>query len=318
MAGEVALGPGCPGATIVLDIVSPGRVPCGRQWRGWYAGPMITASLFLFMVSALTIVSEPPPPSTVRVAVCQTLCIDSDVEGNLRRVANAVERAAAQDADIACFPETSLIGWINPEAQRLAAPIPGPLSDRIGALAREHDVMIAIGLTERDGDSVYDSAILVDATGEILLKQRKINTLAGLVEPPYASGTVADVGAVETRFGRVSMLICADTFLEDAVGAVAEAAPDLVLVPYGWAADPDAWPEHAESLEAWVTSVARRTGCPVVGTDLVGSVSAGPWKGKTYGGASVVSDAEGNVLGVLADRDVEVRVFELEVGRGDR
>jgi predicted amidohydrolase len=93
-----------------------------------------------------------------------------------------------------------------------------------------------------------------------------------------------------------------------------EQKPDLLLVPYGWAADMDAWPQHGKSLVACVTAAAKRAGCPVVGTDLVGVISAGSWQGKTYGGQSVVADAAGNVLGTLRDRDAEVRVFELPVG----
>jgi predicted amidohydrolase len=254
---------------------------------------------------------------TVRVAVCQTLCIDSDVEGNLQRVANGARQAVAIDAEIACFPEAAIIGWINPEAHAHAEPIPGALSDRIAAIARANEIMIAIGLTERDGERTYDSAILVDSTGEILLKHRKINTLEGLIDPPYASGSVHDVTAVETRIGRVGMLICADTFIEANVDAAGAASPDILIVPYGWAADPGAWPGHARTLEACVVAVSRRVGCPVVGTDLVGSISAGPWKGKTYGGQSVVVDGAGRVLGVLRDRDVDVQVFDIEIESGE-
>lgn len=44
----------------------------------------------------------------------------------------------------------------------------------------------------------------------------------------------------------------------------------------------------------------------------------GPWKGQTFGGASVVADASGQVLALLRDRDVEVRVVELPVERRER
>ena len=53
--------------------------------------------------------------------------------------------------------------------------------------------------------------------------------------------------------------------------------------------------------------------CPIVGVDLVGVMSQGPWKGRTYGGASIVADGTGKILHVLRDRDVEVRVVEVEV-----
>ena len=251
------------------------------------------------------------PARTVRVAVCQILCIDSDVEGNLRRVEYALESVAKQQAQIACFPETALLGWINPEAHRLAQPIPGPLSDRIADLARKYKLMISIGICEKVEDKLYDAAILVDADGRILHKHRKINTLVELLEPPYARGLSDDVGVVETPFGRVGILICADTFKGELLQRLADQSPDLALVPYGWAADPHEWPEHGQELAKLVSIVAKRLNCPVVGTDLVGSISAGPWKGKTYGGQSVVADHDGSQLGVLKDRDVDLRIFEL-------
>lgn len=251
----------------------------------------------------------------VRVAVCQTFCIDSDPDGNLRRVEYAVEAAAKQRAIVACFPEAAVLGWVNPDAHKLADPIPGPTSERIAALARKHKLMIAIGLSEKDGEKLYDSAVLVGADGKILLKHRKINTLVELLDPPYARGVAEDIHVVETPIGRVGMLVCADTFKEELVRRLSEESPDLVLVPYGWAAEKKEWPEHGQRLVACVTSVAKQTGCPVVGTDLVGAITAGPWKGKTYGGQSVVADGSGRVLGVLRDRDAEVRVFDLPISR---
>ena len=59
---------------------------------------------------------------------------------------------------------------------------------RLAELARKYKLMIAIGLCEKDGDQLYDSAILLDADGQILSKHRKINTLTELLDPPYARG----------------------------------------------------------------------------------------------------------------------------------
>jgi predicted amidohydrolase len=252
---------------------------------------------------------------TVRIAVCQTLCIDSDREGNLRRITYAVEEAAKQGARLACFPETAVLGWINPEAHRLADPLPGPTSDRLAALAREHKLMIAIGLCEKAGEQLYDSVVLIGADGRILLKHRKINTLVELLTPPYARGAADQIRAVDTPLGRIGLLICADTFEDEFVKQAAAQSPDLLLVPYGWAARNAEWPAHGRRLADLVSSVAKRVGCPVVGTDLVGVISAGPWEGRTYGGQSVVADAAGQILGVLRDRDVDLRVFDVPVGR---
>lgn len=256
-----------------------------------------------------------PRGRTVRVAVCQILCIDSDRAGNLCRIGHAVEDAARQGAQLACFPETADLGWVNPESHRLADPIPGLTSDRLAALAHRRGLMIAIGLCEKDGEALYDSAVLIGSDGRVLLKHRKINTLVGLLTPPYARGAPEEIRAVDTPLGRIGMLICADTFEDDLVARAAAQAPDLLIVPYGWAAPREEWPGHGRRLARLVASVAGRVGCPVVGTDPVGVISAGPWRGRTYGGQSVVADAAGRVLGVLRDRDVELRVFDLTLER---
>jgi len=191
----------------------------------------------------------PAQSRIVRVAVCQILSIDGDREGNFRRVEYALEDARAAHADIAAFPESAILGWENPDAHRIATAIPGADSDRLAALARKYGLMISIGVDEKDGDRLYDTAILVEKTGKILWKHRKLNVLAWLMEPPYSEGRPEDIGVVETEFGRIGLVICADTFDDRIAKRVEQLAPDLMLVPYGWAAPVDKWPEHANELE---------------------------------------------------------------------
>jgi N-carbamoylputrescine amidase len=252
-----------------------------------------------------------PKPATVRVAVCQILAIDGDREGNFRRIEYALESARSAGASIAAFPESVILGWQNPNAHRLATPIPGADSDRIASLAAKYGLMISIGLDEKDGEHLYDSAILVDKTGRLLWKHRKLNVLAELMDPPYAQGVPDGIGVVETEHGRIGTMICADTFGDDYADRIARLKPDLVLVPYGWAAEADEWPAHSKLLERLITRRAAAWQCPVIGTDLVGVIMHGPWKGQTYGGASVVADGSGNVLAVLRDRDVDLRIVDV-------
>jgi predicted amidohydrolase len=255
---------------------------------------------------------------TIRVAVCQILVIDSDREGNFRRIEYALEQAEVQHADVAVFPESSILGWENPEAHRLANPIPGDDSLRIAELARKHKLMIAIGLDEKDGDRLYDSAILVDKSGKVLWKHRKINVLAELMSPPYSEGRPEDIGVVETEFGRIAILICADTFTDSHLRRIKSLKPDLLLVPYGWAAPKQDWPGHSKELESLVKKRAAELGCPMVGVDLVGEMSQGPWRGRTYGGSSFVADGRGEILMTLRDRDTDLRVIELKLGSGSK
>jgi predicted amidohydrolase len=274
---------------------------------GKRAAPSIIVSLLAFMFMT------PAAFAKVKVAICQILVIDGDREGNFRRIEYALQTAHAAHADIATFPESSVLGWENPDAYRLATPIPGADSDRVAALARKYGVMIAIGLDEKDGQLLYDSSILVDKTGKLLWKYRKLIVLPELMSPPYSVGTPEGIGVVDTEFGRIGLVICADTFADVYAKRVAELKPDLMLVPYGWAATVDKWPEHEKEMENLVAKRAKLWKCPVVGTDLVGEMTHGPWSGQTYGGASVVADQSGSVLAVLRDRDVDVRIVELSI-----
>ena len=270
-------------------------------------------SCLVFLPFAL---SQPSgnPKKTVRLAICQILVIDSDREGNFRRIEYALQDAQAKGADIAIFPESSILGWENPEAHRLAQPIPGPDSDRIAAMARKHRMMIAIGLDEKDGDRLYDSAILVDKSGKLLWKHRKINVLLELMTPPYSQGKPEDIGVVKTEFGRIAVLICADTFTDAHLERLKELKPDLMLVPYGWAAPNEKWPEHSKELEELVKRRAAQVKCPMAGVDLVGEMTHGPWQGQTYGGSSFVADGTGKILLTLRDRDTDVQVIAVPVG----
>ena len=252
----------------------------------------------------------------IRVAVCQILVIDGDREGNFRRIEYALDQAEAEHADLAVFPESAILGWENPEAHQLAHPIPGADSERIGGLARKHKLMIAVGLDEKDGDRLYDAAILVGRDSRLLWKHRKINVLPELMTPPYSQGRPEDIGVVETEFGRVALVICADTFTDSHLARIKSLKPDLLLVPYGWAALKEEWPGHSKNLEALVRKRAAEVGCPMVGVDLVGVMSHGPWTGRTYGGASVVADGRGEILLTLRDRDTDLRVIDLTLGAG--
>ena len=266
------------------------------------------------LLSSIHIPAQTSPKKSVRLAICQILVIDGDREGNFRRIEYALDQAEAQHAQIAVFPESSILGWENPDAHRLATPIPGNDSDRIATLARKHGLMIAIGLDEKDGDKLYDSAILVDKTGKLLWKHRKINVLPELMTPPYSQGKPQDIGVVDTEYGRIAVLICADTFTDAFVQRLKSLRPDLMLVPYGWAAANDQWPGHSKELEQLVKNRAALVQCPMAGVDLVGEMTHGPWAGWTYGGSSFVADGTGRILFTARDRDTDIHVLDVAIG----
>jgi predicted amidohydrolase len=279
------------------------------RWKGLSCS---TGLLFLAFAATLGLIAMRDArglDKPVKIASAQIFCLDGDRSGNLVRIENAVIAAKAQGADLVALPESCIFGWENPDAHQRACPIPGKDSDILCEMARKHKIYIHIGLDEKDGDKLYGAAILIDDSGKILLKHRKNNVLPELMTPPYSEGK--GVGAVDTPLGRIGVMICADSFRKNLLKDMKDLKPDFVLIPYGWAAEEEKWPEHGKELMKTVQKAAKAIGCPVVGTDLVGEISHGPWTGQVYGGQSIASDAKGNVLFVSKDRDVDMALLTL-------
>jgi len=228
----------------------------------------------------------------VRVAMCQIFSLDGDRQGNFSRVENAISEAKDAGADIACFPEAVILGWVNPDAHERAYSVPGKDSDCLCDLAKNYDAHLCIGLAEKSGGSLYDSAVLID--------------------PPYTPGE--GVGVVETRFGKIGLLICADTHKSEILKRMTALKPDLLLIPYGYAAAENEWPGHGKELEKVVRNTAKKTGAFVIGTNLVGEITKGPWTGRIYGGHSVAVDKTGRIISIAKDRDRDVNIVSINIG----
>ena len=251
--------------------------------------------------------------STIRIALCQIFCLDGDRRGNFVRVESAISQAKDAGADIICLPETVILGWVNSDAHRRAYPIPGKDSARLCELATRYHIHLCAGLAEKSGDKLYDSAVLIDDEGRIILRHRKINLLTYLMSPPYTAGE--EVNVAETKFARIGLLICADTHSDDILSRMAALKPDLLLVPYGYAAPENKWPRHGRELKRVITTAARKTGAVAIGTNLVGVITKGPWQGRVYGGQSVAADKNGKTVAIAADRDRDIRIVAIGMGK---
>ena len=245
--------------------------------------------------------------SKIKVAMCQIFVLDDDRAGNFVRIETAIREAKNAGAKIVCLPETAILGWVNPDAHKRAHPIPGKDSAHLCELAKKYRVYLCAGLEEKDGKRLYDSAILTDDKGKILLKHRKINVMPELMTPPYTPGN--DITIVQTRFGKIGILICADTHDDKILDRMAALKPNLLLVPYGYAAPENDWPDHGKQLKKVVTKTAHKIGAPTVGTNLVGQITHGPWTGRVYGGQSSAADKNGNIIAIARDRERDINII---------
>lgn len=262
--------------------------------------------LFIFIIGSSSLLAQ----KDLRVAMAQIQCINSDTSGNYKRIVYALEDAKKADAQLVCFPETMLYGWVNPEAHEMASPIPGKDVNIIRSLARKYEVYICIGLCEKEGDKLYDAAVLINSGGEILLKHRKINIITELMEPPYTPGSGVQV--VDTEFGKIGLMICADSFVPGVLDDMKGLDPDILIIPYGWANSRDQWPQHGQSLKNTISHVATTLDCTVIGTDALGAITHGPWKGMVFGGQSYAVNNKGKVLAKGRDRERDVLIVDLQ------
>jgi predicted amidohydrolase len=142
------------------------------------------------------------------IAMCQIFVLDGDRSGNFIRIENAIAEANSKGAELICFPEATMLGWLNSDAHTRACTIPGPDSDQLCGLAKKYGVYLCIGIEEFDTGRLFNSAVLIDDKGQILLKHRQVNIPQKLMSPPYSAGNESDIRLANTKFGKIGLLIC--------------------------------------------------------------------------------------------------------------
>ncbi|MFC1734958.1 carbon-nitrogen hydrolase family protein [Candidatus Hydrogenedentota bacterium] len=224
-----------------------------------------------------------------KLAMGQMLVEGGALEANMNRAASMIEEAAAQGCEGIVLPECMDVGWTHPSARELGEPVPGKTSDILSRAASDNGIYVAAGITERAGEKIYNTAILVSPTGEILLKHRKINVLT-IAQDLYSIGDSLRV--VETDLGVVGLDICADNFSNcSALGhSLARMGAQIILSPSAWAVDGDHDNEEDPYGVMWRRSyknLSRLFGITTVGVSNVGWIKSGIWEGRKCIGCSV-------------------------------
>lgn len=256
------------------------------------------------------------PHGGLRVALAQIPVDDGNLERNMRLAEEAAGQAANQKADLLNLPEAADWGWLYQQARRDALPIPGKYTDFLAGLAKKHLMWVSAGCLERDGDKVYNSAVILDRTGRIVLKHRKINTLEELTKNLYDKGRAEDIKTIDTEFGRIGLTICADNFNLKNPQRVADLGAWLLIAPHGFAAEPDKLEQNSKDYQKHISNVAAKTGLWVIGTDAVlGTVQGGQWKGRLHSGCSMIARPDGTAAVVAKFREPDLVVFDIPAER---
>lgn len=162
---------------------------------------------------ATSVFAAPPiGASPIKVAAVDFIPAWGDLEGNIRRLAAAVDSVAAQGVRYAVFPETALSGYDFRTPAQLAPyvdTIPGRATNAVLPLLRRSGMYMSIGIAEKDAVTglFYNTAVLMGPEG-IIGKYRK-NGLNGQDVQLFSPGTT-DVGVFDTAIGRIALIICYD------------------------------------------------------------------------------------------------------------
>ena len=114
----------------------------------------------------------------MKIAVAQISCALGDPEANLTKVHDFSRRAKAVGAELIVFPEMTDTGYAMPVIQKHASHWKTGFVPGLQQIARELSIAIVSGVSERDGSSIYNSQVFIDAKGGIDAKYRKTHLYA--------------------------------------------------------------------------------------------------------------------------------------------
>jgi len=232
------------------------------------------------------------------IALVQMTVEGGNKSGNLSHASELVQKAAAE-ADLVVLPEAMDLGWTHPSARTEASSIPdGDTCLLLRTLARENGITLCSGLVERDGEKVFNSAVIINRHGKVLLVHRKLNELE-IGHEYYDQGD--RLGVCHTELGTFGLMICADGFAKDHVisRSLGYMGAEFILSPSSWAVDEDHDNEREPYGDTWrqcYIPVAKEFGIWFVGVSNVGPITGGPWKGRKCIGCSLVIDPQGDEI----------------------
>ncbi|MFN8519230.1 MAG: carbon-nitrogen hydrolase family protein [Chloroflexota bacterium] len=163
------------------------------------------------------------------VAAVQAAYVLMDRDATIERVATLTAEAAAKGARLVVFPEAFVPGdpiwkdagiiWEGDEAWYSmlvdqAIVVPSEVTDRLGQIARTHQVTMVIGIDEREPNlaTVYNTMLYLGPDGSLLGTHRKL-VPTGSERTVWGMGDGSTLTVVETDVGRVGGLICWENYM---------------------------------------------------------------------------------------------------------
>ena len=255
---------------------------------------------------------------TIRVAAVTMNGLLGQVERNLDEIERWTGKAVEESAELILFPELVVPGHCDPNTWYNAELVPeGPSTQRLCELANRMNVVLSVGLAEKERDIVYNTQVLVGPEGYIG-SQRKIHLSRDEVLY-YKGGSefpVFDIGKC-----RVGTVICYDNSFPETGRMIALHGADVLLMPHAarlklWTDDPESERAAVQHSHWWFRTMypirARENACFAIIADHSGRggyVDIYPKESPNqphHAGGCLIIDPDG---GILAESQSE-RVLE--------
>lgn len=155
-------------------------------------------------------------------------------EASVTEFLKAIERTVPAKTDVILLPEGITVVGTGKKYVDVAESVPGPTTERLAKVARQRSTYIIAGIYEREGHTVYNTAVLLDRQGRLAGKYRKVYLPMGEVEGGITAGNEYPV--FETDFGMIGLMICYDVFFPDPARALARQGAEILFLPI-WGGD---------------------------------------------------------------------------------
>ncbi|MBP6700797.1 MAG: carbon-nitrogen hydrolase [Halioglobus sp.] len=268
----------------------------------------------------------------LKVAVVQQRC-SANVAANQAESEKQVRLAAAKGAQLVVLQELhSGLYFCQTEATSqfdLAEPLDGPTRQRFEALAKELDVVLVISIFEKRAAGLYhNTALVMDAGNGCAGFYRKMHIPddPGFYEKFYftpgdASGEFNGFRPIQTRVGKLGLLVCWDQWYPEAARLMALAGADMLIYPtaIGW--NPaDAAEEKQRQLGAW--QIVQRghavaNGLPVIVPNRTGTELSPDGEKIEFWGNSFVAGPQGEILAQAPAAEPETLLVDVDLRRSE-
>ena len=178
---------------------------------------------------------EKPQPRMVRVATVRfgDCASPLTIADQRERIITKLNEAGAVKADIVCLPEICNVTGVprrDYSHLEIAEEVPeGPCCELFSAKAHEYNMHVLAGITERQGDHLFNTAVLFDRSGRLVGKYRKTHLTFGEMLNGISCGSEYPV--FDLDFGRIAIHICYDEWFPEVSRCYAHQGAEILFLP---------------------------------------------------------------------------------------